>query len=412
MTPREAREILGVERGDERAKIRRAYMKAVRAHPPERDPEGFQRVRAAYELLERRDLLDAQRVVLTEDLPLAPITAQVLETASRPNGESPDRPVSKSLSLQQRPGEDEKADHPFEEKTPSSHEYYRLIEGGERTKAAELVLPLLQDLSLSVPDVALLLRHVLLLEKDGEALRARQVFDALMQRLDGEGTAVTSLDECFELWATVRDFLRVREQMRPIARRLISAHLARPNWTDTAPSWRALEKRNPQHRDELMWARNIVREQAPAIEAILSRRPFSSGHPAKPAPGSEKKLSGWAISGLTGIYLVWVFLTFLSSPRWAYTPPDPTSDASTLTMIPRVERPPETFPSQEARCPVKRILEDLQHAKAEGECSRLSEFFIDLRRCESVQTALDDFAYAAELENLDLELKKRGCDRR
>src|ERR1700759_5612998 len=31
---------------------RRAYMRQVRNHPPERDPEGFQRVRQAYELVQ------------------------------------------------------------------------------------------------------------------------------------------------------------------------------------------------------------------------------------------------------------------------------------------------------------------------------------------------------------------------
>jgi len=33
--------------------IRRAYLRQVRAHPPERDPEGFRRVREAYELAQR-----------------------------------------------------------------------------------------------------------------------------------------------------------------------------------------------------------------------------------------------------------------------------------------------------------------------------------------------------------------------
>lgn len=47
--------ILGVseEAGDEA--IRSAYVAAVRRHPPDRDSEGFQRVRAAYELLKNRD---------------------------------------------------------------------------------------------------------------------------------------------------------------------------------------------------------------------------------------------------------------------------------------------------------------------------------------------------------------------
>jgi len=39
--------ILGVERTATEAEIKRAYFARVREHPPERDPEGFKRVRAA-----------------------------------------------------------------------------------------------------------------------------------------------------------------------------------------------------------------------------------------------------------------------------------------------------------------------------------------------------------------------------
>ncbi len=47
----EARETLGVSLDAGSKEIRRAYRRLVAAHPPDRDPEGFQRVRAAYELL-------------------------------------------------------------------------------------------------------------------------------------------------------------------------------------------------------------------------------------------------------------------------------------------------------------------------------------------------------------------------
>jgi len=50
----EALELLGVTREDDDDRVRRAYLKAVRRHPPERDPEGFQRVREAYELAKSR----------------------------------------------------------------------------------------------------------------------------------------------------------------------------------------------------------------------------------------------------------------------------------------------------------------------------------------------------------------------
>lgn len=49
-------EILGIgEDADEKA-IKRAYFKLIRKHSPEKDPEQFQEIRAAYErLLEEKD---------------------------------------------------------------------------------------------------------------------------------------------------------------------------------------------------------------------------------------------------------------------------------------------------------------------------------------------------------------------
>jgi curved DNA-binding protein CbpA len=43
--------VLGLERGATGDAIRQAYFNLVRAHPPEREPEVFKRVRAAYEKL-------------------------------------------------------------------------------------------------------------------------------------------------------------------------------------------------------------------------------------------------------------------------------------------------------------------------------------------------------------------------
>ncbi|MDZ4718202.1 MAG: J domain-containing protein [Roseiflexaceae bacterium] len=43
--------ILAVERTATAAQIKQAYFTLVRAHPPERDPDMFKRIRSAYELL-------------------------------------------------------------------------------------------------------------------------------------------------------------------------------------------------------------------------------------------------------------------------------------------------------------------------------------------------------------------------
>lgn len=47
----EARRLLGVGIEEDPAAIKRAYRREVLAHPPDRDPEGFRRIRSAYELL-------------------------------------------------------------------------------------------------------------------------------------------------------------------------------------------------------------------------------------------------------------------------------------------------------------------------------------------------------------------------
>lgn len=43
--------VLGVERNATEAEIKQAYFALIREHPPERDPEGFKQIRAAYEKL-------------------------------------------------------------------------------------------------------------------------------------------------------------------------------------------------------------------------------------------------------------------------------------------------------------------------------------------------------------------------
>jgi hypothetical protein len=46
----EALEVLGVEAGADGVAVRRAYLRLVKKHNPERDPDGFRRVREAYEI--------------------------------------------------------------------------------------------------------------------------------------------------------------------------------------------------------------------------------------------------------------------------------------------------------------------------------------------------------------------------
>lgn len=67
---RDARRQLGVCPDDDAAAIKRAYRKAVALAPPDRDPEGFRRVREAYELLV--DPFPRAKERLNSPIPLVP----------------------------------------------------------------------------------------------------------------------------------------------------------------------------------------------------------------------------------------------------------------------------------------------------------------------------------------------------
>jgi hypothetical protein len=66
----QARDRLGASAGDDAGALRRAYRRAVRQYPPDRDPAEFQRVREAYELLQ--DPVAAIRQRLVRPVPLVP----------------------------------------------------------------------------------------------------------------------------------------------------------------------------------------------------------------------------------------------------------------------------------------------------------------------------------------------------
>lgn len=85
MTADEARELLGVEPGADSRAVRKAYLRLLKRHKPETDPEGFQRLREAFEL--------AQRLAEAEPHSAIPTTPSV-EPLPPPHTEpSPPRPA-------------------------------------------------------------------------------------------------------------------------------------------------------------------------------------------------------------------------------------------------------------------------------------------------------------------------------
>ena len=82
MTPAET---LGVAPGASEAEVRKAYARAVRSHPPDRDPDAFMRVRAAYELLcdRTRPVYASPHVVAAAPVPPTPRAAPTAPAPTR-----------------------------------------------------------------------------------------------------------------------------------------------------------------------------------------------------------------------------------------------------------------------------------------------------------------------------------------
>jgi curved DNA-binding protein CbpA len=69
--PENPYQALGIERDATELEVKQAYFSLVREHSPERDPEGFKRIRAAYEQL-RSTSIRAETDLFLMDEPDAP----------------------------------------------------------------------------------------------------------------------------------------------------------------------------------------------------------------------------------------------------------------------------------------------------------------------------------------------------
>ena len=70
--PQDPYAVLGVERTSDEAAIKRAYFRLVREYPPEREPEKFQQIRAAYDLVRTAEVRSQTDLFLLQPPPSLP----------------------------------------------------------------------------------------------------------------------------------------------------------------------------------------------------------------------------------------------------------------------------------------------------------------------------------------------------
>jgi curved DNA-binding protein CbpA len=92
--------ILGVERTASQSEIKQAYFALVREHPPERDPEGFKRIRAAYEKLRAGGERAETDLLLIEEMDAATSVENFQRYGAEPPEITPDLIRSDLIALE------------------------------------------------------------------------------------------------------------------------------------------------------------------------------------------------------------------------------------------------------------------------------------------------------------------------
>lgn len=82
-------DVLGVPRNASAAEVRRAWIEGVRRHPPDRDPEGFQRLREAHDRLKDPWFRSTERLFGRSDLSSLSDLAEVFSGKRRWLGPEP-----------------------------------------------------------------------------------------------------------------------------------------------------------------------------------------------------------------------------------------------------------------------------------------------------------------------------------
>ncbi len=70
--PNDPYAVLGIERTSDEAVIKRAYFRLVREYPPEREPEKFQELRAAYDQVRSAEVRSQTDLFLLQPPPALP----------------------------------------------------------------------------------------------------------------------------------------------------------------------------------------------------------------------------------------------------------------------------------------------------------------------------------------------------
>ena len=277
-----ALDLLGLDDDDAltRERVRRTYMRKLREHPPEKDPEGFQRLREAYEAL-RHHVPEGERVV--EE---APARVEVVEApAPAPEVELPGINVGALLDVMplERPSlySFKREDEPAVEQVggPIADEL-----PGEVPRVAEAppveAAPEPDEVARPALALADLVDKLLVLLQHDEVDEAIAIEDEWRRHGDSDDHRRASDDVALR-WALTRDLLTVAPMLPVVIVRALAKGIAAHDVASAGPALVDFRMRAPKTADEV---NTLLATRAPDLHKHVRDALYVAPPLPRPAP--------------------------------------------------------------------------------------------------------------------------------
>lgn len=322
-----ALEVLGLSGEPTAVEVRRAYLRQVKLHPPERDADGFRRVREAYERLQAGYVA-------------SPVAPPVPAVAEEPRGAP--IPVPSPERAEAAPAVVAPPVPSFWQPVQEQLELLkRALAEGDPVAAAERMIwlldrPLIE--SAPTPTPLLVLETVLALMDRGRFRRAGALLEALDRHQAADPQPGGFGNEAAARWKLASELMAVSELDTRLARALASGLRREQLHTAAGAANAALEEYGPE-------LERHMRERAPSLWGLVAPL-LSEPEPTRQVPLRSSggfKIGGWP-AGVVAVVVMNLFrLLAVSehpSPRATvdYSVPEPRLDASGLAAPPEVPR--------------------------------------------------------------------------